>query len=367
MNSQSPSSIPNLTNSHQADGLQSVCPASKLPPIDPAAARILDANLNRCREALRLAEDYARLTLDDERLCADLKAIRHALAAVTPPDLDLHRDTPGDVGTSVTTPAEAARRDLGHAVVAACKRFGEASRVVEELLKIAAPADAAAVESARYRFYEIERRLLLTLRPRDRFAAVRVYVLVTESACRRDWLWTAEQALTGGADALQLREPDLPACELLRRAITLRALCRDAGRLLVVNDRPDVAALSRADGVHVGQTDLPAAEARKIVGPRGIVGVSTHDLAQLKRAHADAADYAGVGPVFPSPTKPRDILPGLDFARAAASLDLLPTVAIAGITPANAAEVWATGVTAVAATSAVTAADDPADAARGLR
>ena len=87
----------------------------------------------------------------------------------------------------------------------------------------------------------------------------------------------------------------------------------------------------------------------------------------MKQAHADAADYAGVGPVFPSPTKPRDILPGLDFARAAASLDLLPTVAIAGITPANAAAVWATGVTAVAVTAAVTSADDPADAARGLR
>ena len=334
---------------------------------DPAVARILDANLNRGREALRLAEDYARFALDDEALCGELKAVRHAWSAATPADLPLHRDATGDVGTAVTTPAESARAGLGHAVVAAGKRFAEAARVVEELLKIDAPADAAAVEACRYRFYDVERRLLLSLRPRERFAGVRVYVLITESACRGDWLWTAERAVEGGADALQLREPGLPAGEVLRRAHKLRALCRDRGRLLVVNDRPDVALLARADGVHVGQEDLPADLARRVVGDRGVVGVSTHGVAHLRRAARDGADYAGVGPVFPSATKPRDILPGLDYARAAASLGLLPTVAIAGITPANAAEVWSTGVTAVAATTSVTAAADPAAAARSLR
>ena len=338
--------------------------------MSPDALRMLDANLNRAREALRTVEDYARFALDDGELCSALKAIRHDLAAATSgvaADAVLWRDTPGDVGTTITTADERRRQDLGSAVVAAGKRFGEAARVVEELLKIDSPDAAAAVEQVRYRFYEIERRVAGTLRPADLFASVRVYVLITESACRRDWFETAELALGGGADCLQLREPELPAGELLSRAKKLAALCNDANVPLIVNDRPDVAVLSGASGVHVGQGDLPAAEARKIVGPRGIVGVSTHTVEQVKQAKRDGADYVGVGPVFPSPTKPRDILPGLAFARAAASLNLLPTVAIAGITPANATEVWATGVTAVAVTSAVTACDDPAAAVGALR
>jgi thiamine-phosphate pyrophosphorylase len=336
---------------------------------DPAGLRLLDANANRAREALRLAEDFARFALDDDQLCGTLKAIRHDLVQALPDAVELaaHRDTPGDVGTRLSTQTERRRIDLGHAVVAACKRFGEAARVIEEVLKTADATAAGAVERARYRFYEAERRLLQTLRPRARFAGVRVYVLITESACLGDWRRTAERAVAGGAQVLQLREPDLPAGELLRRAMILRDLCRDTGRLLIVNDRPDVAVLARADGVHVGQDDLPAADARRIVGPRGIVGVSTHEVRQVKQAHLDGADYVGVGPVFPSPTKPRDFLPGLTFAKEAAMLDLLPTVAIAGITPTNAGEVWATGVTAVAVTAAVTLAEDPAAAVAALR
>ena len=341
--------------------------------MSPDALRMLDANLNRAREALRTVEDYARFALDDGELCGRLKAIRHDLATATggiAADAVLWRDTPGDVGTTITTTAERRRGDLASAVVAAGKRFGEAARVVEELLKIDSPDAAATVEQVRYRFYDVERRVAGTLRPAELFARVRVYVLITESACRRDWFTTAELALAGGADCLQLREPDLPAGELLARAKKLVALCKDAeggGVPLIVNDRPDVAVLSRAAGVHVGQGDLPAAEARKIVGPRGIVGVSTHTVDQVKQAKRNGADYVGVGPIFPSRTKPRDILPGLPFARAAASLNLLPTVAIAGITPANAAEVWATGVSAIAVTSAVTNSDDPAAAVALLR
>ena len=322
--------------------------------MSPDALRLLDANLNRCREALRVCEDYARFALDDADLSGDLKRIRHALASATrdlAADATLWRDTPDDVGTAIATADESARPDLAAAVVAAGKRFGEAARVVEELLKIDSSQAAATVEQSRYAFYEVERRIALTLRPADRFAGVRVYVLITESACRRDWFETATLALDGGATCLQLREPDVPAGELLIRARRLNGLCRDAKVPLIVNDRPDVAVLSGASGVHLGQGDLPAAEARKIVGRRAIVGVSTHALDMVRAARLAGADYVGVGPVFPSPTKPRDILPGLAFARAAASLNLLPTVAIAGITASNAAAVWSTGVTAIAVTS----------------
>jgi thiamine-phosphate pyrophosphorylase len=336
--------------------------------VELPARRLLDANLNRAREALRTLEDVARLGFDDEQTSAEAKAVRHELREVAEGvDLLAARDAAGDVGTSHTTVAEASRQDLADVALAAGKRAGEAMRVLEEVLKLEAGDAAGRVKQLRYRVYDLERRVALISRPRKRFATVEVYVLITEAFCRRDWLATAEAALAGGAECLQLREPELPAGELLRRAVRLRELCRAYNALLVINDRPDVAMLARADGVHVGQDDLPAAEVRRIVGRDRIVGVSTHEIGQVRRANADGADYVGVGPVFASKTKPRDFLPGLAFAQEAAAANVLPTVAIAGITTDNVDEVWATGVSTVAATTAVTQAEDIAVAVAALR
>ncbi len=350
--------------------------------------RILDANANRAREALRVLEDYARFALDDDGLSGELKAIRHELARLTGPylpDAILHRDTAGDVGTDNKTVAEFRRDDLGSVVVAAGKRLGEALRVLEEVLKSAGQveptpssarssaddvpvmAPAAGVEKLRYRFYILEQAIVRTLRPATRFGDVRLYVLITESLCRRPWLETAEQAILGGADCLQLREKQLDSGEFLRRARLLGDLCRRHGVLFIVNDRPDIAVLAGADGVHVGQEDLPAIEARKIVGHGKIVGVSTHRIEHARQAVLDGADYIGVGPVFPSSTKPRDILPGLDYARQVAGEIRIPAVAIAGITHENVGEVAATGVRAVAVTAAVVGQEDAQAVARELK
>src|SRR5688500_3539982 len=142
--------------------------------------RILDANANRAREALRVIEDYARFALNDERLCGSLKALRHDLVAVTSSVVDeaiLHRDTPGDVGTGTKTQAERSREDVAHVVTAAGKRLGEALRTVEEYFKTSDAGAASAVESIRYRFYDFERQIALTLRPAAcGFAHVRLYV-----------------------------------------------------------------------------------------------------------------------------------------------------------------------------------------------
>ena len=330
---------------------------------DGRVLRLLDANANRAREALRVVEDYARFVLDDNEATGALKALRHDFAAATRlfvAGAILHRDTPGDVGTGITATGERSREGLSDVVTAAGKRLGEALRAVEEFLKTLSPPDAARVEQLRYRFYDLEHRLAFSFRPAPlRFAPVRLYVLITESLCRIPWLDAAEQAILGGADCLQLREKDLEGGELLCRAKQLVALCRRHGVSCLVNDRPDVAVLAGADGVHVGQGDLPAREARKIVGPDRIVGVSTHDLGQAKRAAADGADYIGVGPVFRSPTKPRQFTAGLAFVRAVADhLPRLPAVAIAGITAANVDEVLAAGARAVAVTSAVLSAEN---------
>ena len=333
--------------------------------------RILDANANRAREALRVIEDYARFVLDDDALCGSLKQLRHDFATATASfvaEAILHRDTPGDVGTGTKTATELTREESTDVVTAAGKRLGEALRTIEEYLKTTDPQRASQVEALRYRFYEIERQVTLTLRPAAcDFASVGLYVLITESICKRPWLEVAQAALEGGADCLQLREKNLESGELLNRAVALVQLCRKHNAISIVNDRPDIAILSRAGGVHVGQDDLPASEVRKLVGRSMIVGVSTHELGQAERAMLDGADYIGVGPLFRSETKTRDFVAGPDYARRVVEHIRLPAVAIAGITEQNVDQVLATGIKAVAVSAAVCAADDPRAATERLK
>lgn len=339
--------------------------------MNSATLRILDANANRAREALRVVEDYARFVLDDGQLSAKLKQLRHDLATATAgfvAEAILHRDTPGDVGTANKTAAEQSRDDLNHVITAAGKRLGEALRTIEEYLKTADASRAAQVERIRYAFYDIEQQIALTLRPAACvFAKVRLYVLITESVCKKPWLETAEQAILGGADCLQFREKELETGEFFRRAKQFVEMCRRHNVISIVNDRADIALAVDADGVHVGQTDLPAREARKLIGSRKILGVSTHNLAQAKQAVLDGADYIGVGPFFESATKTRDFVAGADYARQVAEQIRVPAVAIAGISEQNVDEVLASGMKAVAVTAAVCGADDPRTAAQRLK
>jgi len=332
--------------------------------------RILDANFNRAREALRVVEDYARFVLNDGQLSEALKALRHELVGATEKwsrQAISFRDTAGDVGTSITTQAEARREDMSAVVTAAGKRLGEALRTIEEYLKTQSPDDAAAVEQIRYRFYDLEARIDRTLRPPGRFAQVRLYVLISQVACKRPWLEVARAAIEGGADCLQLREKELEGGELLQRARMLVGLCRKNNVLSIINDRPDIALLADADGVHVGQGDLPVVEARKLVGPDKIVGISTHNLQQAKQAVLDGADYVGVGPVFRSSTKTRQFLPGLEFAKQVAEEIPLPAVAIAGIDEENVEKVLETGIRAVAVTAVVGGSDEPVEVVKRLK
>ncbi|CAN5482489.1 thiamine phosphate synthase [soil metagenome] len=341
--------------------------------MNSSTLRLLDANLNRAREAMRAIEDAARFVLDDQEISAAMKQLRHDLAAATSyfgAEAILHRDTPGDVGTSNKTESEQSRQDVAHVVIASGKRLGEALRTIEEFLKTEDAAAAAKIESLRYRFYEIEHRLAFAFRPAAGvFASVRLYVLISESQCMKPWMEAASDAIAGGADCLQLREKSLESGELLRRARLFVDLCRKHSVISVINDRPDIALLSGADGVHVGQDDLPARDARKLLGTGKIVGVSTHEISQAMQAIRDGADYIGVGPVFRSATKPREILPGLDYARQIATTlgEKIPAVAIAGITEANLDEVLATGIRAIAVTAAVVGCDDVESATARLK
>jgi len=196
--------------------------------------------------------------------------------------------------------------------------------------------------------------------------AMRVYGIITEDLCRAPWLETA-RSLAGEVDILQLREKNITDCEMLARAVALKDILSKTRTLLVINDRPDIALLSGADGVHLGQDDIPPAEARRLLGGDFIIGVSTHSVEQAIEAERNGADYIGVGPVFETDTKKVKTGIGTETAAKMCSAVSLPTVAIGGIKANNAAEVAKTATQSVAAVSALCSVECPAHAAAGLR
>jgi thiamine-phosphate pyrophosphorylase len=205
---------------------------------------------------------------------------------------------------------------------------------------------------------------------RSRLAAARLYLLATTSVARRPLLDAVEGALRGGVSIVQLREKEMDDAAMLALARQMRSLCDAHGALFVVNDRIEVARDTGADGVHLGQEDRPVAEARRILGPDAIVGVSTHDDVELARALADGADCVGVGSVFATATKGRAVPvsgPGaLAPLAARAEAAGVPAFAIGGIAPANVAEVAAAGFRRVAVSAGVLASDDPRAAAAAM-
>lgn len=198
------------------------------------------------------------------------------------------------------------------------------------------------------------------------FSDVHLYV-VTQAQTGRDYVDFVRKVCTGGADMVQLRDKDLSAKELFQLAKELQSICDKTGALFILNDRVDVAKAADVDGVHLGQQDLPAREARQILGHTKIIGVSTHSTAQALQAAGDGADYIACGPVFRTPTKP-DYLPvGLELVKEYKRLVRIPFVAIGGVEEANVERVIAAGADRVAVVRAVGAAADPASAARSLK
>ena len=338
--------------------------------MDAEILRILDVNLNRAREALRVIEDYTRFVLDDADAAGALKHFRHTLREVTEAAgvdaLLAARDIVGDVGRDVKTAGELRRESIEQVVRAAFGRLSEAARGLDEYGKVLLPSTAKAVEDLRYAAYELEQRIVLRGNRRLRFRGVRLYVLITERLCRRDWFQTVKAAIDGGAGCIQLREKELDDAELLRRARRLRELTTEHNILLAINNRPDIAKLSGADIVHVGQTDLSVREVRHIAGANILVGKSTHTIEQLRAALAEKPDYVAVGPMFPSATKPREQIAGPQMLTEAAKLTQLPLVAIGGIAAENAGTIINVGVTCLCVCAAVSGADNPEAAAREL-
>ncbi len=205
---------------------------------------------------------------------------------------------------------------------------------------------------------------------RERLRGARVYVVTGARPAQGDLDRFLDAVLGAGANPIQLREKDAEAGDLLRWSRSFRQAADRHGALFVLNDRPDVALAAGADGVHVGQNDLPAGFVRSLVGPELLVGLSTHDAGQLAGADAEA-DYLCAGPVHATPTKPGRPAVGLELVaeaarREAAGVERRPWFAIGGIDRRTLPEVVAAGARRVVVVRAVTEAEDPAAAVRGL-
>jgi thiamine-phosphate pyrophosphorylase len=201
-------------------------------------------------------------------------------------------------------------------------------------------------------------------------ASWRLCVITDERMCPgRSHLRIAEEAILGGADVIQLRDKSASGRHLYRVALAMRKLTREGNVSFIVNDRVDIALAVDADGAHVGQQDLPASDARRILGPGRILGVSAETVEEAVLAEKDGADYLGIGPVFEARATKADAGEplGLDLIARIRRHTRLPIVAIGGITAENAREVREAGADAAAVISAVVAADDIAQATRRLK
>jgi len=321
-------------------------------------------------------EEFCRFALNSVELSSRAKRLRHELCSgiqlLDSEKLIISRDAQEDVGRQLQVDKQLKRSDLKDCFVASAKRLTEALRVLAEVVQ---PYDAAlgqTFEKLRFDAYLLEKEIHLFSSVSAKFAEVRLYVLInaTENSGRQEILGLAQDCTEGGADCIQLRAKGISDRKSYELACDLVNLCKNAGVVSIINDRVDIASLSGADGVHLGQGDLPIEQARRIQLRPMIFGVSTHSVQQLKIAIRENPDYAALGPVFSTGTKPDTQAAGIDYITEA--LDILKDteirgVAIGGITLENVDEVLKAGARTLAVCSALSRSDEPKTLCRKLK
>ncbi len=333
--------------------------------MDRAIYRIIDANFNRAREATRVIEEFCRFALNSALLTERAKQLRHTLCycmdKLDANQLISSRDTLADVGIGQKVDNQLRRTNLKDCFTAAGKRLTEALRTLAEMMQTLNPSVAETIEKLRYEAYTLEKDIVIFSDTTSKFKSVRLYVIIS-STLPANVISLTYHSIAGGADCIQLRAKDIDDDKLFALAVEFVQICKTGGVLSIINDRADIAVTAGADGVHLGQNDLPVAQVRKLQLNPLIIGKSTHSVKQLQDACDELPTYVSIGPVFTTETKP-DIEPaGLGYIKDA--LDILSEtgichVAIGGITPDNIEEVLTAGATTVAVCSAVTKASDP--------
>lgn len=321
--------------------------------------RIIDANLNRIGEGLRVLEEFARLSLNDATLTQQLKNMRHEMTGVDArlqEQLIRARDSAGDIGADMEVPGEETLRDTPSAIIANARRVQESLRVMEELAKTTGlPLDSDKYRRSRFALYTVEKTLLFRMLRRDKMKRLTgLYVIIDAAMLRgKSHAEATLQAIRGGAKVIQLRDKKHSKKELLPIAEEMKKQCDEHNVLFIVNDYLDVVVGVDADGLHVGEEDLPVVVARRLLPVDKILGASARTVAMAIAAADDGADYLGVGAMYPTTTHAKTVVVGPGRIKEIRKKVDLPIVAIGGINKDNLKEVMKAGADAAAVISAV--------------
>lgn len=326
--------------------------------------RLLDANINRSAEGLRVLEDIARFSLDNQKLSAAIRSLRHRVRDLFKGreySLLSARDSAADVGqiTSQQATGSDERDGLRDTVLSNFKRVQEASRSIEEILKTKGEYSAGKiVEELRFSVYELETELMSFF---SRQLPAGIYGILGEKFSQgRSNIEVARQMVDAGVSVLQYREKlkYKSSKAIYEECLAIREITREADIPFIVNDYADIALMVEADGIHQGQDDIPIKALRKIA-PDMLLGCSTHSPEQAQQAIADGADYIGVGPIFTTQTK-EDVCDavGLEYLEYVAKNHDIPFVAIGGIKRRNLPQVLQRGAKTVCLVTEIIGAKD---------
>ncbi len=345
----------------------------RLIDMNRAIYRIVDANYNRAREGLRIAEEFCRFALDNEPLASRCKELRHRLSsAVTKLDMQkliAARDTENDVGCGMEVAGQMKRNKLEDCVTAGFARTTEALRVLAETAATVKKEICVELEKIRYNCYTLEKDISLQGYPALKFSKTRLYCIITVQK-DIDVLKIAGDCVAGGADCLQLRAKGVCDADLLSLGRRFVDLCKQHDVISIINDRVDIAAAADADGVHLGQGDLPVGEVRKLQLKPLITGISTHSIAELTKAVEQKPHYVALGSVFSTNTKQQVEVCGVEYVTKAIEFlkdKCIEAVAIGGITSENIEKVFEAGARRIAVSSCVCQAKKPGDVCKKLK
>ncbi|MBN2298471.1 MAG: thiamine phosphate synthase [Deltaproteobacteria bacterium] len=323
---------------------------------DSGNLRIIDANINRVTEGLRVIEDIFRYCYDNPVLQQGIKDLRHRVAnAVDHRECIAHRDACSDVGFSSKGVLEYERNTLEDIIRSNMKRSQEGLRVLEEIFKLDSVQIALEMKTFRYSLYELEKKIMGNAK---RILGRGLYLILSEATMEYEEL--ARLAVSAGLPAIQLRNKRDNPATIIKCAHKIRDITSNTRTLFIVNDRPDIALAVQADGVHLGWQDIPALHARKILGHEMIIGLSTHNADQAAKAQDMPVDYIGFGPVFPTTSKTQsDPVTGIEALNEVSSRSRVPVVAIGGITQDNLSMLAGIACNNIAVINAVASAKDP--------
>ena len=319
--------------------------------MNPKILRIIDANINRLMEGLRVIEEVARFILDDTKLTWEIKSLRGkvkegVLLISKGDDLVSKRDSASDVGKNMYPASEADRTGISKIITSNVKRAEEAARVLEEFGKMADKDAGRVFKSVRFELYTIEKELTNLLSTVDRrYLDFDLYVVTDPDVLgKRSPVEAVKAAIKGGAKVVQLRDKKASIGQYYKWASLIAPVCKKAGVTFIANDYLDVCMAVDADGIHLGQDDIPVHVARKLLGNGKIIGLSTHSFDQAMKGIRSGADYISIGPIFSTASKPNTKPLGLDLLKKIKpaikrSSNPIPFVAIGGINMDNISKV----------------------------